>query len=131
MKQRKFVLSTTAILALEQRENSSRKALELKRLQAVRLYGSGAEMTVVQQVSGARRRSIQRWVSRYEVAGVDGLTPGWRGSNHRGLSREERLAVGLQLRSTTPSEALGRAGADTFWTVENVAELVDMHYHLQ
>ncbi len=64
MKQRQFKLSPEAVVQLEKREQETREALELKRLQAVRLYGSGVEMGVVQQVSRASRRTIQRWVDK-------------------------------------------------------------------
>ena len=47
MKQRQFKLSPEAVVQLEKREQETREALELKRLQAVRLYGSGVEMGVV------------------------------------------------------------------------------------
>ena len=75
MKQRQFSLSAEAIQQFEKREQETREALELRRLQAVRLYGSGADIEVVQQVSGARRRTIQRWVYTYEAAGLEGLAP--------------------------------------------------------
>ena len=67
MKQRKFNLGSEAIVQFEKREQERREALELRRLQAVRLYGSGTDMAVVQQVSGASRRTIQRWVYNYEA----------------------------------------------------------------
>ena len=51
MKQRKFTLSAEAVVQFEKREHETREALELRRLQAVRLYGSGADIAVVQQVS--------------------------------------------------------------------------------
>jgi putative transposase len=131
MKQRKFGLSIEAIGAIEKREQETREALELRRLQAVRLYGSGADMRVVQQVSGASRRTVQRWVDRYEAAGLEGLKAGWKGGNHRSLSEAQRTAIKRQLQKQHPNEVLTTA-AETpdgrFWTVADVRALVETHY---
>ena len=131
MKQRKFNLSVEAIVQFEKRERETREALELRRLQAVRLYGSGAEMGVVQQVSMASRRTIQRWADNYEAGGLDGLKAGWKGGNHRGLSAEQRLSLMRQLQNQRPQAGVARADeandAD-FWTVADVRRLVETHY---
>ncbi len=108
MKQRKFKLSPEAVVEFEKREHETREALELKRRQAVRLYGSGVDMAVVQQVSMASRRTIQRWVDSYEAAGLDGLKAGWKGGNHRGLSEGQRTALKKQLQNQRPNEVLDR-----------------------
>lgn len=131
MKQRKFKLSAEAVVQFEKREHETREALELRRLQAVRLYGSGAEIGVVQQVSMASRRTIQRWVDSYEAAGLDGLKAGWKGGNHRNLSEAQRSALKNQLHNQQPSEVLAtgdEAQGDKFWTVATVRELVEKQY---
>jgi putative transposase len=128
MKQRKFKLSEAAIQTLSQREQETREALELRRLQAVRLYGSGEDIKVVQQVSGASRRTIQRWVDQYEAQGIGGLTPGWKGGNHRTLSEGQRALILDQISSHRPGEVLNadeRRGSGEFWTVGAVAALVE------
>ena len=131
MKQRKFSLGAEAIVQFEKREQETREALELRRLQAVRLYGSGADIAVVQQVSGASRRTVQRWVYNYEAAGLDGLMPGWKGGNHRVLSVAQRTALREQLQYQSPSDVLSAAERPTdgkFWTVADVQALVESHY---
>lgn len=131
MKQRKFKLSTDAVVTLEKREHETREALELRRLQAVRLYGSGAAIAVVQQVSMASRRTIQRWVDSYEAAGLDGLKVGWKGGNHRKLSAAQRTALKHQLQNQRPNEVLtagDEAQDDKCWTVAAVQELVEKQY---
>jgi transposase len=131
MKQRKFKLSAEAIVQLEKREHETREALELRRLQAVRLYGSGADIAVVQQVSGASRRTIQRWVDSYEAAGLDGLKAGWKGGNHRELSEAQRATIKYQLQNQRPNEVLATGEemqGGRFWTVASVRELVEQHY---
>lgn len=131
MKQRKFHLSETEVQAMAAREQQTREALELRRLQAVRLYGSGEAMSVVERVSGASRRTIQRWVDSYEAHGLEGLKPGWKGGNHRVLSAQQRAAICRQLHDHSPSEVLSahpRWRKSTFWTVESVQALVETDY---
>ena len=131
MAKRKFKLSAEAIQQFEKREHETREALELRRLQAVRLYGSGAALTAVQQVSGAGCRTIQSWVESYEKQGLDGLKPGWKGGNHRVLSVTQRTAVLEQLRHQSPSDVLSAAERPTdgkFWTMADVQALVENHY---
>src|SRR5579871_4168207 len=102
MKQRQFRLNEEAVRAFAAREGETREAVELRRLQAVRLYGSGADIEVVQQVSGASRRTIQRWVDDYEAKGLEGLKPGWKGGNHRCLSQAQHEALGVLVRNHRP-----------------------------
>ena len=131
MKQRKFRLSAEAVRQIEKREQETREALELRRLQAVRLYGSGEDIAVVQQVSGTSRRTIQRWVYSYEVNGLAGLTPGWKGGNHRGLTEAQRGVVMSQLHNQRPREVLAAnegCERDAFWTVDDVRRLVKKQY---
>ena len=131
MKQRKFKLSPEAVVEFEKREHETREALELRRLQAVGLYGSGADMAVVQQISRASRRTIQRWVDRDEATGLDGLKAGWKGGNHRGLSAAQRTALKNQLQNQRPNQGLAtgeEAREDRCWTVADIRELVEKHY---
>lgn len=131
MAKRKFTLNAEAIGQIINGEQETREALELRRLQAVRLYGSGEEMAVVERVSSASRRTIQRWVDSYEARGLAGLKPGWQGGNHRGLSEQQRTVIGVQLRETRPADVLGTAaasGTGAFWTVDSVRMLVETHY---
>jgi len=131
MKQRKFTLSAEAVVQFEKREHETREALELRRLQAVRLYGSGADIAIVQQVSGASRRTIQRWVDSYEAGGLEGLKAGWKGGNHRGLSEAQRRALKHHLQNQKPNPVVATGDetqADKFWTVASVRELVEKQY---
>jgi len=131
MKHRKFKLNEEEIRGIEAREGETREALELRRLQGVRLYGSGIGMAVVEQVTGARRRTVADWVKAYQTAGVEGLKPGWKGGNHRKLSAEKRVEFGQRVQQLTPKQALrGQDGlpAAEFWTIETVAAAVEQWY---
>lgn len=131
MKHRQFNLSEEDIRAIEEREHETREAFELRRLQGVRMYGSGLDMRLIEQVTGAKRRTVADWVKAYQKEGLEGLKPGWRGGNHCKLSRQKRLELGQRLRYLPPSQALrGQAHFQTnnFWTVETLAAAVEQWY---
>jgi len=131
MKHRKFKLNADEIRDIEGREHETREALELRRLQAVRMYGSGLDMHIVEQVSGAARRTIADWVKSYQKTGIEGLKPGWKGGNHRKLSAEQRRECEQRLQQTTPEQALSgqtEQALDGFWSVETVAAAVAHWY---
>ena len=90
MKHRRFKLNDDELGAIEAREGETREALELRRLQGVRMYGSGMHMKVIEQVTGAARRTVGDWVKAYREQGVEGLKPGWKGGNNRKLSAAQR-----------------------------------------
>jgi transposase len=106
MKHRKFRLSADAIRAFEERERETREALELRHLQAVRMYGSGMDIGVIEQVSGAARRTIADWIKAYQVKGLEGLKPGWKGGNHHTLTVKQRADCTQRLRQMTPAQVL-------------------------
>lgn len=88
-------------------------------------------MSVIEQVTGAARRTVADWVQAYQAHGIDGLKPGWKGGNSRKLSSQARVEIGQRLQQMTPEQALvqdeGAATGD-FWTVEDVARVVEQWY---
>lgn len=65
MAKRQFQLTEEKINQLRQAEQETRDALELKRLQAVRLYGSGVPTSEIIEVVNCTGRSVRRWSQRY------------------------------------------------------------------
>jgi len=131
MKHRKFKLNEEEIRAIEAREGETREALELRRLQGVRMYGSGLAMRVIEQVTGARRRTVADWVKAYQQVGIEGLKPGWKGGNHRKLSVEKRVDFGQRVQQLTPRQALHEPDSlpnTEFWCIETVAAAVEQWY---
>lgn len=135
MKHRKFRLSADAIRAFEERERETREALELRRLQAVRMYGSGMEIGVIEQVSGAARRTIADWIKAYQAKGLEGLKPGWKGGNHRTLTVEQRAECTQRLRQMSPAQVLteqhGVVMNGGFWSIETVGQAVEQWYDVK
>jgi putative transposase len=131
MNNRQFKLSEQEQQALQQREMVTRNVRELKRLQAVRLYGSGQAMATVVEVVGSSKRSIQRWVQDYQQQGIDGLKPGWRGDNAKKLSDAQRAEVVQRLQQYQPAQLLGpdqRLSQGAFWTVRDVQVALNAWY---
>ena len=131
MNTRKFSLSESQQQALRQREGATDDVRELKRLQAVRLYGSGKGMSSVVEVIGSSSRSIQRWVRDYQAEGISGLKPGWRGENAKKLSDAQRADIVQRVQQYRPDQVLSaamRISRGEFWTVSDVQVAVKAWY---
>src|SRR5258708_2328773 len=123
MNNRQFKLSEQEQQTLQQREAATTSVRELKRLQAVRLYGSGQAMGAVVKVVGSSSRTIQRWVQDYQERGIAGLKPGWRGENAKKLSDAQRAEMVQRLQGYQPDQLLSREARlsqGEFWTVSDL-----------
>ena len=69
MTKRKFDLNEKQLKEFKQQEQQSQRVAELKRLQAVRLYGSGRSVPDIQEIVGC----AEKGVSKYKQAGISGL----------------------------------------------------------
>jgi transposase len=131
MKHRRFKLKQEEIQVLEAAERETRDALALRRIQGVRMYGSGLDMKLVKQVTGAARRTVEDWVKAYRAHGVGGLRPGWKGGNSRKLSIKAREELVNRLQRMSVEQALSqeeRVGHGLFWTVAAVERVVEKWY---
>lgn len=73
MTKRKFDLNEKQLKEFKQQEQQSQRVAELKRLQAVRLYGSGRSVPDIQEIVGCAESSVRQGVSKYKQAGISGL----------------------------------------------------------
>jgi transposase len=131
MKHRQFNLTNDEIRALEVAEAETREALALRRLQGVRMYGSGLDMKLIRQVTGAARRTLEDWVRAYRARGVKGLEPGWKGGNNRKLAVDIREELVAKLKQMTVAQALTeeeRGSHSPFWTIKAVERVVEKWY---
>ena len=78
MANRQFQLTEEEIQRIEQAEQQTRDAYELKRLQAVRLYGSGVPTQQIRQVVQCGDRRIRDWTQKYQQQGLNGLKSHWQ-----------------------------------------------------
>ena len=121
MATRQFQLSETQIKALQQQEQQTQRVAELKRLQAVRLYGSGRKLHDIMDMVSCGESSVRIWAMTYTREGLEGLLSGYEGSaqNARKLSQEQEAQL---------CELEACRGAGQFWTVDTVQAVVEKWY---
>ena len=134
MNNREFELSEAEQGAIQQREATTSDVRELRRLQAVRLYGSGQTMNAVVNVVGSSTRTIQRWVQDYQERGMTGLKPRWQGANAKKLSDRQRAETVQRIQQYQPDHVLSkevRLSQGQFWTVSDVQVAVKVWYGVE
>lgn len=123
MAQRDFQLSKEEQRELARAEQQVKKANDLKRIMAVRLYGEGQSTGQIEALVGCDWRSLMRWCADYRREGLVGLMDQRRGGNRAKLSREERAEVKERLNSYRPDHILPpqvRIEQGAFWTVSDL-----------
>lgn len=120
--------------ALEQAEGHTRDTYELKRLQAVRLYGSGVATRDIRQLVGCSDRRIREWSQKYRQQGLDGLKSQWQGENALKLGREQRADLKQRVEQYRPDQVIApdvRISRGQFWTVSDLQIVVKAWYDLE
>jgi transposase len=131
MAKRQFRLSAEEQQAIQGAERHTRDAYELKRLQAVRLYGSGVPSEQIRQLVGCGERSIRQWSQCYQQAGLTGLKSHWQGENALKLSRAQRSDLKQRLQQWQPNQIISaevRISQGQFWTVSDLQIVVEQWY---
>lgn len=134
MGKRQFQLTDEEKQAFEQAERQTRDAYELRRLQAVRLYGSGIPTRTIGQLVNASDRRIREWAHTYGQQGLAGLKSHWQGANALKLSREQRADLQQRLQQYRPDQAIApdvRLSRGPFWTVSDLQIVVQTWYALE
>ena len=134
MAKRQFQLTDEEIQALEQAEWQTRDAYELRRLQAVRLYGSGVPTQQISQVVQSNERRIREWGQKYRQQGLAGLKSHWQGENALKLSREQRADLQQRVQQYRPDQVIAadvRLSRGQFWTVSDLQIVVKAWYAVE
>jgi transposase len=134
MTKRQFQLSEQELGQFEQAEAKTRDVHELKRLQAVRLYGSGTQRRVIERLVGCDERSVRKWTQKYQQAGLDGLKSHWQGENALKLSRAQRADLKQRLHAYRPDQVIApdvRIRHGQFWTVSDLQIVVKAWYEVE
>lgn len=134
MAKRQFQLTDEERQALEQAERQTRDAYELRRLQAVRLYGSGMATAEIMQLIQVSDRRVREWAQKYRQAGLDGLQSHWQGENALKLSREQRADLRQRLQQYRPDQVIApdiRISQGQFWTVSDLQIVVKAWYEVE
>jgi putative transposase len=134
MAKRQFQLTDKEKQGIEQAEWQTRDAYELRRLQAVRLYGSGIATQDIQRVVNCSERRIREWAQKYQQAGLAGLKSQWQGENALKLSREQRADLKQRLNQYRPDQVIAgevRISRGQFWTVSDLQIVVKDWYAVE
>jgi transposase len=131
MANRTFSLSEQEVVDLQRAEDATRDVRTLKRLQAVRLYGSGQAVSSIQALVGCSWRARLDWCGAYRARGVDGLRSHWQGNNALKLSRDQRSDLQARVKAYRPDQVLSaqvRISQGQFWTVSDLQVVVQPWY---
>lgn len=123
MRTREFHLTESASKELERAEQTTKRSDELRRLQAVRLYGTGVDLATIQTVTQLSKRSIQRWVSDYNERGLVSLKRQKPGGNNRKLTAAQRTEIQAKLHQYRPVDLHISQGQ--WWTVSDLRVAVE------
>lgn len=126
MATRKFHLSEAAIDELKQAEKATKKSSELRRMQAVRLYGSGQGMRQIVEVTRMGTRSILDCVARYREKGINALYEYQQKGNRTLLTDEQRRELAGKLHQYRPVDL--NISQHEYWTVSDLAVAVEQWY---
>lgn len=128
MRRREFCLSAEEISAFREAEAETRNVYELKRLQAVRLYGMGEPVDSIQRLVGCGPASPRQWSILYKQAGIAGLRVAWARGNANKLTEEQRHELSQKLAAYKPNEVIPaemRVERGEFWTVSDLQIVVE------
>src|SRR5215471_2890266 len=131
MARRQFVLSKDEVAGLQRAEAESRDVRELKRLQAVRLYGTGYATADIQEILGCSWRAVMEWCQNYRARGLAGLANHWPSDNALKLSRGQRADLMAKVHGYRPEQVIApelRLSEGQFWTVSDLKIVVERWY---
>ena len=133
MAKRKIQLNEQQVNELKRYESQSKRPDEVKRMQAVRLYGTGYATKDIMEIVNCAEISIRQWAMSYMQSGIEGLVSHYDQSaqNARKLSAVQEADLCKKLHQYRPDEVLGSDqcyGTGQFWTVEDVETVAKQWY---
>ncbi len=118
MGKRQLQLTEKEIGQFREAEAQTRDVYELKRLQAIRLYGSGIRLGEIQEMVGAGESTIRQWAMAYRASGLAGLRSKWHGKNANKLRDEQREQIKQRLHQYRPVDL--HLSTREYWTVSDL-----------
>ena len=99
MATRQFQLTHTQVDEFRRYEQQCQGLADLRRLQAVRLYGTGYSIQTIQDMLACPEGSLRAWVTVYTRHGIQGLFVNYerRSQNARKLGVEQEEELGDKL----------------------------------
>ncbi len=111
---------------LQSEAERSPRAAFLHRLHCVALVAAGQGCDAVAAAFGDDRRSVQRWVRRFEEAGVEGLADSPRTGRPAKLDGSQLGALCLAL--AQPPASFGHAGET--WSAETLRREIERRFSI-
>lgn len=131
MAKRKLKLTEQEVAGFQRAEQETRDVRELKRLQAVRLYGTGEAVETIQKVVGCGPISPAQWAMDYRRGGLAALQSRWQGGNANKLTQQQRADLYAKLEQYSPEQVIApdmRVESGAFWTVSDLEIVVEQWY---
>lgn len=131
MAKRQIQLTTDEVVAFREAEAQTRDVRELKRLQAVRLYGTGESVETIQKLVGCGPASPRQWSVEYRRDGLGALKSRWAVGNANKLTDEQRKELFEKLEQYSPEQVIVpevRVGRGSFWTVSDLQIVIEQWY---
>jgi transposase len=131
MAKRHFQLTEQEIKQLRQAEQQTGAVHELKRLQAVRLYGTGIAMGQIMDIYSCGESSVREWVRKFQQGGLSALRSNWSTQNASKLTGDQQANLQTRLHEYRPDQVLPaavRLSAGQFWTVSDLMVVVEQWY---
>lgn len=123
MAKRNLQFTEAEIAQFRQAEAETGEVRELKRLQAIRLYGSGVGLATIMELIGAGESTIRQWAMAYRGAGIAGLRSKWQGKNANKLTEQQRQQIQERLHQYCPVDL--RLSEGRYWTVSDLRMAVE------
>jgi len=131
MANRQFQLTPEEVARFQQAEAQTQEARELKRLQAVRLYGIGETVATIQKLVGCGPASPRQWASEYRQGGLVALHTVWASGNASKLTAPQRQGLFEKMEQYSPEQVIApdvRVERGAFWTVSDLQIVVEQWY---
>jgi len=129
MAKRHIQLTEAAIGQFHQAEAQTHDVHELKRLQAIRLYGSGVGISDIIALVGAGESTIRQWAMIYRAQGLQGLRSKWQGNNANKLTDEQRALIQQRMHHYRPADLHVSGGQ--YWTVSDLRVAVNQWFGVE
>jgi len=131
MAKRQFHLTEEQMKEVKRYESSNKRVDVGKRLQGIRLYGTGRAIGDILDIVGCSETSLRDWATLYKRKGIDGLLDHHDVSaqNARKLTQEQEEDLKARLQQYEPRQVMPEwRGSGQFWTVEDVQIVIEMWY---
>jgi putative transposase len=131
MAKRQFILTKRESNELRRAEVEANNVQELRRLQAVRLYGEGKPVQEILNMVGGSWRSLMDWCQRYRAEGIAGLASKYQGQNAAKVTHQQRRELAEKLRQYRPDQVIPaeiRISQGKFWTISDLKIVVKEWY---